>query len=105
MCNFQVLAQNADGYVVFCHDCKSVQLAFGTTLIKMRPEYFREISQAVRLEGLCKKTRAAANVKNIFIPLEEGITLCLTFQEQKKLEQLLSEATALFETYAILEQL
>ncbi|MBZ4191997.1 DUF6686 family protein [Niabella beijingensis] len=104
MCNFRVLVQHADGYVVFCPDCNAFQLAFGTTLLRMRPEYFREFVLAIGRSGaLCPET--AGNVKNIFIPLEENTTLCLTQSERDKLDRLLREAAALFETFFILDQL
>ena len=106
MCNFRVLAQNTDGYVVFCRDCRALQLAFGTVKLKMRPEYFQEMIYMVKQAALYRAATDPVHEKNIFIPLvDESVTLCLTFKELNKLEALLGEAMALFETYVILNQL
>ena len=43
--------------------------------------------------------------KNITIPLEEGILMCLTFKELAKLASLLNEAAAMFEANKILQNI
>ncbi|RYE23458.1 MAG: hypothetical protein EOP51_10420 [Sphingobacteriales bacterium] len=104
MCDFRILAQNADGYVVHCNNCKTIQIAFGTTLLKVSAEKFAEMKQNVLLE--CQYRYAAApakDIKNIFIPADSDMMFCLTYKELTKLEALFTQASALFETYSILE--
>lgn len=103
MCNFKILAQHTDGYVVSCQSCKAIQFAFGTALVKMSLEDFRELAELVRLECVCRTYVELTNLKSIVIPLEESAMLCLTFKELQKLELLLQEASAMFETYRILD--
>lgn len=103
MCNFKILAQNTDGYVVSCESCRAIQFAFGTTLAKMSVAGFLELAELIRLECVSRMEAETVNVKSIVIPLEESAMLCLTLQELQKLELLLQQASAIFETYRILD--
>ena len=104
MCNFQVLAESADGYVVYCQDCKMLQLAFGTSMLKLLPEHFQEIAATVRLERVSRAECAAGNVKNVVVPIDEATMLCLTQTELGKIEDLFTEAAVMFETWEILDR-
>lgn len=105
MCDFQVLAQNINGYVVFCPDCVAIQLAFGTAMIKAQVSHYEEIVHIVKLEVAERDPSEDPCLKNIVIPLGDGMMMCLTHHELLKLEQLLNEANAMFETYKILQRI
>lgn len=105
MCNFTVLAQSENGYVVYCLDCAMFQFAFGTTLLKVPLHYFERITNEVHELSVNTTQVVHPNVKNITVPLEEGILMCLTFTELMKLEVLLNEAVAIFETHRILQNI
>lgn len=102
-CNFQVLAEGPGGYAVYCQDCRTIQLAFGTTMLKLRPDHFQEILDLMRLETAARPEAGNCNVKNIVIPVDDCTMICLTRQELGKVELLLSEAAVMFETWQILE--
>lgn len=103
MCNFQVLAESTDGYVVYCNDCRMVQTAFGTSMLKLRPEHFQEILDTLRLESASRSLVKSGNAKNIVIPVDDHSMLCLTLRELLKIEMLFSEAAIMFETWQILQ--
>ncbi len=103
MCDFRVLTQNNDGYVVYCPDCKAIQMAYGTALVRLRIEHFNEIKQLISTECTYRCDCSATNMKNIFIPIDEGFMLCLTYKELCKLEELVIGAAAIYDTYQILD--
>lgn len=105
MCNFKVLAQNVNGYVLLCPDCNIVQLAFGTAMIKLRIPDYEMVGQRVRLEMIHRTPCEQPNLKNIVILLDEGMMFCLTFPELVKLEELLKQADVILETYRILDDI
>lgn len=105
MCDFKVLAQSENGYVVYCPDCTMFQFAFGTVLLKVPEHYFERITNEVDvLIGNIPQVENP-NIKNITIPLEEGILMCVTYTELMKLGTLLNEAVAIFETHKILQNI
>jgi hypothetical protein len=103
MCDFQVLVQNADGYIVHCNNCKTIQIAFGTTLVKLSAERFEKMKQLVQMECQYRYAVVSKEVKNIFIPVDNDMMFCLTHKELLKLEALFTQASVLFETYSILQ--
>jgi len=103
LCNFQILAESAQGYVVYCMDCKMVQLAFGTTMLKLSPEHFQEIASTLRLESASRAGQPTCNTKNVVIPVDDRMMICLTQPELGKIDLLFSEAAVMFETLQILD--
>lgn len=104
MCRFQILSQTNSGYVVYCNDCRRIQLAFGTTMVKIEPDNFHRLKETVAMECIYRNPCSEPELKNIIIPIYEETMLCLCYNELLKLERLTQEASVLFETYQILEQ-
>lgn len=103
MCHYQTLAYSADGYMVRCPDCKRIQMAFGTTIVTLDTEAFKELAAQIELETLCERPMAMPEQKSIIIHVGTYCMLGLTVDELCRLSHLLHQAFPLLTTYEILE--
>jgi len=103
MCEFQSLVHNSSGYIIRCHECKNIQLAFGTTLVTMNMERFQWIAQNISMEYQYRNPSADPEIKKIIVSVDKQTMLCLSFNELEKLHHMFLQAGALLEVYGLLE--
>ncbi len=105
-CRFEVLAHNADGYVVCCADCENKQLAFGMIVMTIAAEDFDDFYTCVY--AVKKKTEANLLSTQKTIRLSVGaphIRLALNAIEATQLLALLDEASATFAFNILMEEI
>ncbi|MBL7719111.1 MAG: hypothetical protein JNL72_09785 [Flavipsychrobacter sp.] len=90
MCGYKTLHNNEDGYVVACHCCGHIQVAFGTTAMSFTREQFYD---HIRLVDECYKVHcltAFRDQKNVTIPtVARSLSLIYSVNELKRLLKLM----------------
>jgi hypothetical protein len=86
MCDFKILLHDEHGYVTHCQECNHIEIAFGTSLVRMpvnRLEAFVEYLNNVRLSTTVNNP----NQKNIHLDLASmySFQMILTYQEMIRL--------------------
>ncbi|WP_326990145.1 DUF6686 family protein [Chitinophaga sp. 212800010-3] len=105
MCNYQTLYHGKSGYVIRCPHCKSIQIAFGTTVVNLDAnefEYFRKMT----IHMANDHHYLSDHEKIVCVPLPaDHVMMLLTPAEVVELAGMTSEVQALLDTYEILEKL
>ncbi|HVI49402.1 MAG TPA: DUF6686 family protein [Chitinophaga sp.] len=104
MCNYQTLYQGSNGYVIRCQHCRSLQLAFGTTVVNLSAAEFDCFAVMISRLADEQPTSDHDHEKMICMPLPaDHVMMLLTPAEVYKLASMASEVGALLEAYAILD--
>lgn len=104
MCDYRKLAWQADGYVVECMACKSIQLAFGTTVLRMTKKAYRAF--CAQVERGMKSIHNAPFPESKSFHLDTysaGTLMVLNQQELIKLQALVEEAAFSLEMKRVLD--
>lgn len=104
MCRFQSLYFNDDGYVVYCKQCNRYQLAFGSTLLTLKPHDFIVFCNVVKTK--CREENdlsGAEHSKTVVIPAPcDGMYMLLTKKEAHLFHRILEEADTEMKTQQLL---
>ncbi|OQP59747.1 hypothetical protein A3860_36320 [Niastella vici] len=95
MCSYQTLFYNDEcGYVILCHACDSIQVAFGNILLTWnRPDFYDFYEFITRMLNETPIDDAAINKKTLAIPVPcEGVRILLSLRELQQLHQMLDTA-------------
>ena len=104
MCDTQTLAYANDGYIIRCPQCNRIQMAFGTVVVVTKEKQLKKIKERAELELLCRSTTMQEpDLKSVTIPVTQTTMLCLSRKELEALTELLAQAFALLEVYALLD--
>jgi hypothetical protein len=104
MCQFQSLYFNDDGYVVYCKKCNRYQLAFGSSLLTLKPGDFTVFCNVVKRK--CREEHdfsTAEHSKTVVIPTPcNGMYMLLTKKEARLFHRILEEADTEMKTQQLL---
>jgi hypothetical protein len=104
MCDTQTLAYANDGYIIRCPQCNRIQMAFGTVVVVTKEKQLKKIKERAALEFLCRGTAMQEpDLKSVTIPVTQTTMLCLSMKELEAFCELLDQAFALLEVYALLD--
>lgn len=104
MCDTQTLAYANDGYIIRCPQCNRIQMAFGTVVVVTREKQLRKLKERADLELLCRATAVyEPDLKSVTLPVTPSTMLCLSRKELEAFTELLAQAFALLEVYALLD--
>lgn len=105
MCQYKVYHQSELGYVIKCHGCEHLQLAFGTTAITFTNEQFDEFANTIREYHEAYREEFFRDQKTIRIPTTAvSIALAFSVNEMEKLMDMLNEALVLIQVDELLIQ-
>ncbi|MBE7441744.1 MAG: hypothetical protein KF732_06545 [Flavobacteriales bacterium] len=96
MCNYKILTENNNGFIVQCLACEHIQLGFGTSLINFSEEDYFDFHLQVR--DFLKRKIKISNRKEKCIYLNtysENSKMVLSYNELMMLTELLTEASNL----------
>lgn len=103
MCDTQMLAASAEGYIIRCTECRRMQICFGITAITLKQDQFyrlkMHVAESTLLEGAYN---AEPGYRAISLPVNKSVVLRLSWNELKALEDLIIQAAALIEVYDLL---
>src|SRR5262245_27918236 len=68
MCDYKVLHQNENGYVLQCKKCNCIRVAFGTTALSLTPGQLDEFAEVIYEYNQAEHHAVSANHKIITIP-------------------------------------
>jgi len=103
MCQYKVYHQSELGYVIKCHGCENLQLAFGTTAITFTNGQFDEFAETVREYHDAYKDEFFRDQKTVRIPTAAAsISLAFSVNEMEKLMEMLNEALVLIQADELL---
>lgn len=103
MCSTRLLYQSSDGFMTYCPECKSIQMAFGTTAVKFSEEHFKQFCEMVLEE---KPIDPGCSIKNLWLPLPDKHTrMIISNMELAALHFGLEQAQASLEVYRTLNEL
>lgn len=103
MCRYKIYHQSDHGYIVRCHSCEHIQLAFGTSVMTYTREQFNEFVDSVYEYYTAYQHECSRKQKTIRIPtLSASISLAFSLNELEILMNMLEEAAVLIETDKIL---
>lgn len=104
MCETQTLAYAGDGYIIRCPQCLRIQLAFGTVAVVTKEKQLKKIKERADLELLCRSAGTfEPDLKSVTLPITQTTMLCLSMRELEAFTELLAQAFALLEVYALLD--
>lgn len=104
MCDTQTLAYAGDGYIIRCPQCHRIQLAFGTVAVVTKEKQLKKLKERADLELLCRSAGMfEPDLKSVTLPITQTTMLCLSMRELEALTELLAQAFALLEVYAMLD--
>ncbi len=94
MCNYQTLAHNNFGMVIFCPDCKTYQLYFGNLVLSLSKQGIHQMKEVLSLKyAAFAAVEPNRDFKNIVIDTEfKGVRMCFTINEIGNFIALLQEA-------------
>jgi hypothetical protein len=103
MCDTQMLAASAEGYIIRCTECRHIQICFGIAAITLKQDqFFRlkvHVSESILFGGAY---HAGPDCRTISLPVNKAVVLRLSWNELKALEGLVAQASALIEVYDLL---
>jgi hypothetical protein len=99
MCITKTLSHSEKGYVAYCGKCNHIQIAFGTTAACITREQFWKFCEHIEL--LKKKYKQKTNEKEIWVCLNDAISLVLTSYEIYDLSKILTRAKTDFTIYVL----
>lgn len=105
MCDTQTLAASAEGYIIRCAECRRMQICFGIAAVILKQDQFYRLKVHVAeaiLYGRAYGTEP--DRRAISLPVNKTVILCLSWNELKALEDLVTQAAALIEVYDLLAQ-
>lgn len=103
MCNYKILTENKNGFIVQCSDCEHIQLGFGTSLINFSEDDFFDFHLQAR--DLLKKNIAVKDKKEKCIYLNtftENSRMALSYNELTTLSEMLSSASNMLIVFNLL---
>lgn len=104
MCDTQTLAYANDGYIIRCPQCNRIQMAFGTVVVVTKERQLKKLKERADLELLCRNaTSFEPDLKSVTLPVTPTTMLCLSMKELEAFTELLAQAFALMEVYALLD--
>ncbi|MFA6057383.1 MAG: DUF6686 family protein [Taibaiella sp.] len=105
MCDTQTLAASAEGYIIRCAECGRMQICFGIAAIILKQDQFYRlkvhVAEAILYGG---GYGVEPDRRAISLPVNKTVILCLSWNELKALEELVTQAAALMEVYDLLAQ-
>lgn len=94
MCEYKILHYNENGYVVKCHQCSHIQIAFGNIAVCQTEEEFHSFKLSI--SNFCSQNKidfGCSNFKNITIATPTAnVKLLVNAEEIIQLNDLLQEA-------------
>ncbi len=94
-CAYKILHRNKYGYVIKCHECGHIEMAFGTTALMLTYDRFSEFTETLREYYEAYRHTAVVHQKVIRIPTPlHSIRLVYSLRELKRLLYLLEMAHA-----------
>ena len=94
MCRYQTLFyDDVKGYIIHCHECNTIQLAFGNVLLTLYREDFYGLQHCInRLAEDCRGYENCPN-KCIVVPTPcEGIKFLVSSRELLQLREMMDTA-------------
>jgi hypothetical protein len=105
MYDTQTLAVSAEGYIIRCAECSRMQLYFGIAVIILKQDQFYRLKVHVAEAILFGGTYSIEPDRRVIsLPANKTVILCLSWNELKALESLVTQASALMEVYDLLAQ-
>ncbi len=99
MCTTKTLSHSEKGYVAYCIQCNYIQIAFGTTAACISKEQFEKLCNHIEL--LKQQYIEKTDTKEIWISLNNVISLVLTSYEIYDLSKILTRAKTAFAIYVL----
>lgn len=102
-CNYATLYNSPKGYVVWCKECDTYQLAFLSSLVTFKNDEFKKFRRQIAIK-INKAIAVPGNSKSIFLNIfSNNSRMVLTPGELEELNQMLEEADTVHQTNALLE--
>lgn len=103
MCNHKVLSHNRYGYIIKCSSCRHYQVAFGTTVLCLSEEQYRDLTSHMNDQHELYKHDGEDLRKIIHLPTYcEHAFMVLNVKELKRFLVLVKEADLMAEVQALL---
>lgn len=94
-CQFDIMAHNQNGYVVYCNECAHYQLAFGTMVMTVSAEQIQKLHRQLVLAREEAANDPFPHQKTIRMPVgAPHIRMALSADEAEQLLGLFEEAQA-----------
>jgi hypothetical protein len=105
MCTTRILASSKVGFINQCTDCESIRIAFGTTLMNLRVDEFKDICSQIYEDVQLINDQMNPNSKSIQIshPLHPEFSFVLSINELNQLNDLVQSANILLSAYNLLK--
>lgn len=93
MCEFQQLAHNDSGHILYCSACNTYQVCFLSTLVALYPEEFSALRRHIAQKIAEDYYYTEEGIRNIFIPtFTRSVHMLLTRREVLLLHDILEDA-------------
>lgn len=93
MCKFKFLAHHTIGYVVQCRQCNHIQIAFGTTLLNLKPDLYDGFRLQVKSVYSTSQCNGFKHQKQFYLDTNCSCSMMiLNRSELEDLQALLSES-------------
>ena len=105
MCTHKMLTNGNYGYIVLCHNCNHFQIAFGTSLINLKPDHYNEFYLLAQEQHHYYQNNGFPNNKTIHLPIfTPNSLMVLSFNELELLLEMFNKANLMLEVDAILNE-
>jgi hypothetical protein len=101
-CSYQTLFCSEHGYVIRCNGCGNFHVAFGTAVITLGEEDYRQFDGLINETYMCNVLDAKDGRKRHVLNASQYTALALTDYELGILHDMMLQASALLETEKIL---
>ncbi len=93
MCNYKVLHNNQNGYVILCCECSHIQLAFGNISLALTEKQFQSFQETVYEQNRIYFSEPFRDQKVIHLPTcAKSITMVFSPDELEALTEILGHA-------------
>ena len=104
MCHIQTLAETSDSYVIYCQQCRMLQLMYEYNFVlNVNAEDFHCLSQHLLIASEECSLLHRDDDEPMDVVLDARRTVSLTVKQLAGLSEMVSGASALFEVYQLMD--
>lgn len=105
MCSHKILAHNETGYIAICTNCEHYQIAFGTTVMSLPEQQYKEFAEHLYMNCTNKACLDFPAQKSVVLPVFcAHLQMILSFNELLRLEELMRQASVMTEVNKIIDR-